>query len=173
MKRSGRFSEPPDSEKWKLLSSPCPAFPWLFCFTKKKLPNYQGFSVPAERTKTLEKQEQRPILARKIFAAKNQPRKSKQSRKGRTGHPLPENQLLIFLTFWLIVLRTANHPDFYPPDSVCAIEISHNATYGIFIEYWDVCPQQPELQPSIRAETVTTHTSLTKGAKCWGPKKAL
>ena len=33
----------------------CPSFPWLFCFTKENLENDQGFSVPAECTRTLEK----------------------------------------------------------------------------------------------------------------------
>ena len=60
--------------------------PFLGCsvLTKENLQIYQGFSFPAERGKPLEKQEKRPILARK-FLAKNQPKKSKRSGKGRTG----------------------------------------------------------------------------------------
>ena len=70
---------------------PFPVLPFLGCsvLTKENLQIYQGFSFPAEHRKTLEKPEKRPILARK-FLDKNQPRKSKQSRKRRTR----------FLRFW-------------------------------------------------------------------------
>ena len=64
-------------------SLPCPSFLGCSVFTKENLQIFQGFPSPSERIKTLE-QEKTHILARKFFG-KNQPRKSKQSRKGRTG----------------------------------------------------------------------------------------
>ena len=64
---------------------PCPSFPWLFCFYQGRPPNFPRVFFPCrERIKTLENQVKIPVLTRK-FLAKNQPRKSKQSRKGRTG----------------------------------------------------------------------------------------
>ena len=55
------------------------------CQGKENLQDYQGFSVPAEcMHANLEKQEKTPVLASKLLS-QNQPRKSKQSRKGRTG----------------------------------------------------------------------------------------
>ena len=66
------------------LKEPCPSFPWLFCFHQGKPPNLPRIFFPCRTHKTLEKREKTPILARKILG-KNQPRKSKQSRKGRTG----------------------------------------------------------------------------------------
>ena len=40
---------------------PCPSFPWLFCLTKENLQIYQGFSIPAERMKTLENKRRAPF----------------------------------------------------------------------------------------------------------------
>ena len=40
--------------------NPCPSFPWFFWFYQGTPQNYQGFSVPAEPTKSLEKTEKTP-----------------------------------------------------------------------------------------------------------------
>ena len=46
--------------------TPCPSIPWFFCFTKEKPQIYQGFSLTAESTKSLEKTEKIPILSKDI-----------------------------------------------------------------------------------------------------------
>ena len=66
-------------------SQPCPSFPWLFCSTKEKPPKLPRIFCPCRTHNNPGMQEKAPILARK-FLAKNQPRKSKQSRKGRSGN---------------------------------------------------------------------------------------
>ena len=58
----------------------------IFCYAKEKLQNYQGFSVPAECIKTLEKQEKTPILARKFLA---QSQLGNLNTPGRTGNRFP------------------------------------------------------------------------------------
>ena len=57
-------------------------------FYQRKTPKLQRIICPCRTHKTLEKQEKTPIIAR-TFLAKNQPRKSKQSRKGMTGEEMP------------------------------------------------------------------------------------
>ena len=41
-------------------TKPCPSIPCFFCFTKEKAQTYQGFSLTAEPTKSLEKTEKIP-----------------------------------------------------------------------------------------------------------------
>ena len=41
-------------------SLPCRPFPWFFCFYQGKPQNYQGFAVPAEPTKFLERTKKTP-----------------------------------------------------------------------------------------------------------------
>ena len=66
----------------KIRPSPCPSFPWLFCFHQGKTPKLPRILLPYRMPR--ETQEKTSILTT-ICLAKNQPRKSKQPRKGRTG----------------------------------------------------------------------------------------
>ena len=61
LSRQRRKIHPKKSTQNEKSSSPCPSIPCFFCFTKEKPQIYQGFSLTAEPTKSLEKTENTKI----------------------------------------------------------------------------------------------------------------
>ena len=71
------------SRVWFFPEKPCPSFPWLFCFTKENLQNYQGFSVPAERIETLENKRKHPFEQGNSLLKINQGNPNNQGKEGQ------------------------------------------------------------------------------------------